>query len=84
MCLSTKFPHQEIRSNYGIFSSVLVAQQDLHQNKIKNSIDERLLNVALNDIGLFSQNHVVWINFFMSEVTLNSIILEKSSKLFLL
>ena len=47
LCLSTKFPHQKIRWNYGILCSDLLCARG--SNNLINSIPETALTIANND-----------------------------------
>ena len=40
LCLSTKFPYQEIRSNHGIFRSVCIATTETSKNIKKRTISK--------------------------------------------
>ena len=40
LCLSTKFPHQEIRRNFGIFRLVMSANSAMARHQIFNKMTE--------------------------------------------
>ena len=52
LCLSTKYPHQEIRWNYGIFRSVTYLHKAiiLHYNLAYTAIDEIVVALRNNDV----------------------------------